>query len=129
MVHVPALLLEREVVDPLALLGGAEGEQRQDLRLAAREQAGAVRPRADGDLALDRADLLGAAPVRAPLLDGDLLPHEVLVDRLGRTLHVRLRQLVLDRRAVAVDRRRADRERQVDALDDPLEEERPLRAT
>ena len=35
VVHVPALRLEREVVDPLALLRRAEREQRHDLRLAA----------------------------------------------------------------------------------------------
>ena len=43
VVHVAALRLEREVVDPLPLLRGAERERRQDLRLAAREQARAVR--------------------------------------------------------------------------------------
>ena len=79
-------VLEREVVDPLALLGGAEREQRHDLRLPAREERRAVRARRDADLARDRADLLRAAPVRAPLVDGDLLADEVLVDRLGRPL-------------------------------------------
>ena len=33
VVHVAAVGLEREVVDPLALLGGAERAERQDLRL------------------------------------------------------------------------------------------------
>src|SRR5207244_10440034 len=73
VVHVPALLLEGEVVDPLPLLRGAERERGQDLRLAAREQAGAVRARVDAHLDLDRPDLLGAASVRAPLVDRDLL--------------------------------------------------------
>src|SRR5207248_8088918 len=86
VVHVAAIGLERQVVDPLALLGGAEGERRQDLRLAAREQAGAVRTWVDADLDLDRPDLLGAAAVRAALVDGDLLADEVLVDRLARLL-------------------------------------------
>ena len=129
VVHVPALLLEREVVDPLALLGGAEREQRHDLRLPAREQAGAVRARADGDLALDRADLLGAAPVRAPLLDGDLLADEVLVDRLGRPLHVLLRQRVLDRRPSPSTVAGPTGNGSVDALDDPLEEQRAASRT
>ena len=47
VVHVAALGLEREVVDPLALLGGAEREQRHDLRLPAGEERRAVRPRRD----------------------------------------------------------------------------------
>src|SRR5205814_8736782 len=86
VVHVAALLLEGEVVDALPLLRGAERERRQDLRLAAREQAGAVGTRVDADLDLDRPDLLGAATVRAALVDGDLLPHEILVDRLAGLL-------------------------------------------
>src|SRR3954463_3503742 len=102
VVHVPPLGLEREVVDALALLGGAKGEQRHDLRLAAREERGAVRARADGDLAIDRANLLGAAAVRSALLDSDLLADEVLVDRLGGTLDELLRQRVLDERGLAV---------------------------
>ena len=47
VVHVAAIRLEREVVDPLALLGGAERQQRHDLRLAASEEPRAVRARAD----------------------------------------------------------------------------------
>ena len=47
---------------------------------------------------VDRADLVGAAAVRAPLLDRDLLADEVLVDRLGGPLDELLRQRVLDRR-------------------------------
>ena len=45
VVHVAALRLEREVVDALALLGGAEREQGHDLRLPAREERRAVRAR------------------------------------------------------------------------------------
>src|SRR4029079_8053003 len=80
---------EGEVVDALTLLRGAERERGEDLSLAACEQAGAVGARVDADLDLDRPDLLGAATVWAPLLDGDLLPHEVLVDRLARLLDLR----------------------------------------
>ena len=123
VVHVAAVGLERQVVDPLAFLRRAERERRQDLRLAAREQAGAVRTRVDADLDLDRPDLLGAAAVRAPLVDRDLLADEVLVDRLGGLLDVALRQAVLDRRRLAVDRCRPDRERQLDGVDDLLEEQ------
>ena len=63
VVHEPALRLERQVVDPLALLRGAERQQRHDLRLAAREERRAVRARADADLALDRR---GSPPVPRP---------------------------------------------------------------
>ena len=82
-----------------------------------------MRPRRDRDLAVDLPDLLGAAAVRPPLVDRDLLADEILVDRLGGLLDVALGQAVLDLRGVAVRRGRADRERQLDAVDDPLEEE------
>ena len=106
VVDVAAILLEREVVDPLPLLGGAEGEERHDLRLAAGEERRAVRARADADLAGDRADLRLGAAVRAPLLDRDLLADEVLVDRLGRLLDVVLRERVADAVLPALRRRR-----------------------
>src|SRR5581483_3023308 len=126
VVHVAALFLEGEVVDALPLLRGAERERREDLRLAAREQAGAVRARVDADLDLDRPDLLRAAPVGAALVDGDLLPDEVLVDRLARLLDVLLRQGVLDR-LLALGGRGADREGKRDLVDDAVEEQLPLR--
>ena len=77
-------------------------------------------------LALDRADLLRVAAVGAALLDRDLAADEVLVDRLGRRLTNCFVSESLTR-GLAVDRRRADRERQLDGLDDPLEEQLPLR--
>ena len=102
--------------------------EREDLRLAAREQAGAVRARVDADLDLDRTDLVGRATVRAALLDGDLLPHEVLVDRLARLLDARLRRRVLRRlAALRLRRRGADRERKLQLVGDLLEEQVPLR--
>ena len=75
------------------------------------------------DLARDFADVLGGSPVGTPLVDGDLLADEVLVDRLGRLLHELLGQRVLDDRALAVDGCGPDRERQLDRLDDPVEEQ------
>src|SRR5581483_521629 len=130
VVHVAALFLEGEVVDALPLLRGAERERAEDLRLAAREEAGAVRARVDADLNLDRTDLLGAAAVRTALLDGDLLADHVLVDRLARLLHVRARRRVLRARLrlarLRVDHGGADRERQLDRLGDVLEEQVPL---
>ncbi len=122
VVHEAAIRLEREIVDPLALLRRAERQQAQNLRLPALEEARAVRPRRDRDLAVDLADLLGAAAVGPPLVDRDLLADEILVDRLGGLLDVALGQAVLDLRGAAVRGGRADRERQLDAVDDPLEE-------
>ena len=86
-----------------------------------------MRSRRDADLARDLADVLGASTVGPPLVDGDLLPDELLVDRLGRLLDELLRERVLDHRALAVDRGRADRERQLDRVDDPVEEQLALR--
>ena len=92
VVHVAAVGLEREVVDPLALLGGAEGEDMICVWPRVKSADPCVRG-ADAHLALDRADLLGAAAVRAPLVDGDLLADEVFVDRVGGLLDVLLREV------------------------------------
>src|SRR5690348_10196045 len=126
VVHVPALGLERQVVDALPLLRRAERERREDLRLAALEQAGAVRARVDADLDLDRPGLLGATPVGPPLVHGDLLADEVLVDRVACLLDVRARDRVL-RGLLAVGRDRPGGERQAKLLADALEEQLPLR--
>jgi len=85
-----------------------------------------VSARHHAHLDLDRADLGRRAAVRATLLDRDLLPDEALVDRLAGTLDVALRERVLDDR-LTVDGGGADRERQLDALDDVLEQQVPLR--
>src|SRR6267142_4658970 len=81
-----------------------------------------MRARHHAHLDLDRADLRRRPAVRTTLLDRDLLADERLVDRLARLLDVALRERVLDDR-LTVDGRRADRERQLDALDDVLEEQ------
>ena len=122
MVHVAALLLEREVVDPLLLLRRAERAEREDLRLPAGEERRAVRPRRDVDLGRDRPDLLRPAPVGPALVDRDLLADEVLVDRVGGLLDVRPRDAVLDRRVLAVP----TGERKAELLLDPLHEDLPL---
>jgi hypothetical protein len=85
-----------------------------------------VRSRRDRDLAVDRPDLLRAAAVGTPLVDRDLLADEVLVDRFGGTLDPLLRQLVLDLRCLALDGGGTDREGQLDALDDVVEQQLPL---
>src|SRR5262245_35138076 len=126
VVHVAAVLLEGEVVDPLTFLHRSEREQGHDLRLAAGEERGAVRARAHLHLGRDRADLLLGAPVRTPLVDGDLLADEVLVDRVERALDVLLRLRVLDDRLV-LDRLPADRERQLELLENAVQEQVALR--
>src|SRR3954469_6614477 len=122
VVHVAAVALEREVVDPLAFLRGAEGQQRHDLRLASREERGAVRARRHGDFAGDVADVLRATAVRAALLDRDLAADKLLVDRLGGLLHVAARDRVLRSGLVALTGSRGPRERQLNLLLDPVEE-------
>ena len=126
VVHVAAVLLEGEVVDPLTLLHRPEREERHDLRLPAREERGAVRARTDLHLGRDLADLLLGASVRPPLVDRDLLADEILVDGFERALDVLLRLRVLDGR-LALGRRGADRERQLDLLEDAIEEQVTLR--
>ena len=100
VVHVAAILLQRQVVDPLALLGRAEGERAEDLRLAAREQAGAVRARVEADLERDSRMSSVPRPSGALALDGDLLADQILVDRLRGLLDVALRERVLHGLAV-----------------------------
>ena len=126
MVDVAPLLLAGEVVDLLPLLHRAERQQREDLRLSAREEGRAVRPWRHGDIALDVPDLLLGATVGAALLDRDLLADEVLVHRLGGPLHELLRHGVLDLR-LALGGRRADRERERELLEDAVVEEVTLR--
>ena len=82
--------------------------------------------RADLHLGRDRADLLLGASVRTTLVDRDLLADEVLVDGLERALDALLRLRVLDGR-LALGRRGADRERQLDLLEDAIEEQIALR--
>ena len=55
---VAALLLGRQVVDSFLLLRRAERAEREDLRLAAREQRGAVRRGEIPTSVADRPDLL-----------------------------------------------------------------------
>ncbi len=73
---VSGLMVSMRWASPVA----PEGEQREGLRLAAREQGRAVRARHEADLAGDRPDLVGAAAVGTPLLDGDAPPDDVLLE-------------------------------------------------
>ncbi len=122
VVHVAAVALQRQVVDPLALFLRAEGQQAHDLRLAAREERRAVRARHDGDLAVDRTDGLCGATVGAALVDRDLAPHEALVDRVARLADVALGERV-QLAGLGIGRR----ERQLHAGTDLVVQQAPLR--
>ena len=86
VVEVALGRLEPEVVQAHLLARRAERDDRQRLRLAAREQRGAVRARQDADLGVDRPDLGLGAAVRALLVDGDALADEVLLELVEREL-------------------------------------------
>ena len=88
VVEVALGRLEPEVVQPHLLARRAERDDRQRLRLAAREQRRAVRAREQPDLGLDRADLLLRAAVRALLVDGDALADHVLLELVERELRL-----------------------------------------
>ena len=60
VVHVALRLFRLEGVQLLLVAHRAERGDREDLRLAAREEAGAVRSRQEADLGADRADLVRA---------------------------------------------------------------------
>src|SRR6266566_4573594 len=91
--------------------------------LPAREEARAVHARRNADLAVDRANLLRTAAVGPVLVHRDLAAYELLVDRFGRLLDVVLRHRVLRGRRLALTHRGADREGQLDRVDDAVEEQ------
>src|SRR3954467_12184537 len=78
--EVELLRLEAERVEPHLLARGAEGDDRQSLRLAAREQRRAVRARGDADLDRDRPDLVRRATVGTLLVDRDPLTDRLLLE-------------------------------------------------
>ena len=86
MVEVALGRLETEVVQAHLLARGAERDDAERLRLAAREQRGAVRARQRLDVDRDLADLTLGAAVRALLLDGDALADDPLLERVERQL-------------------------------------------
>ncbi len=86
MVEVALGGLQPERVEPHLLARGAERDDAERLRLAAREQRRAVRARRDADLDRDRPDLLRAAAVGALLVDGDPLADQRLLELVERPL-------------------------------------------
>ena len=86
VVEVELLRLEPEGVQPHLLLQRAEGGDAERLRLATREERGAVRARCVGHLDVDRADLVLRAAVRALLVDRDALAHGRLLEGVERLL-------------------------------------------
>src|SRR5207245_3833329 len=89
VVVVPEVLfrLQAERVEAHLLLERAERDDAQGLCLSAREQRRAVRARGDADLDRDVADLVRGAAVRAPLLHGDALADDRLLEHVKSELH------------------------------------------
>src|SRR4051812_12833187 len=86
VVEVELLRLQAERVEAHLLARGAERDDRQRLRLTAREERRAVRARSDAHLDRDLADLLGVTTVGALLVDGDALADRLLLELVEREL-------------------------------------------
>ena len=72
--------LRSEAVDDLLVTERAERRDREDLGLATREEAGAMRARQQSDFARDGAHFFDFAAVRAYLLVGDHVAHDGLLE-------------------------------------------------
>ena len=84
VVHVALGRLRPERVDLLGHLDHVEGGDAHDLGLATLEQRAAVRPRDDGDLGGQRADVGDAAAVDAEVVGQDALADQLLGQRAER---------------------------------------------
>src|ERR1700687_337443 len=82
MVHVAFECLRAESVDALLVGDRSERRSSEDLRLAACEQAGAMRPRHHGGAACDVSDLIETPAVGAGALVDDHRPQFVFLARL-----------------------------------------------
>ena len=89
VVVVPVVLfrLQAERVEAHLLLERAHRHDAQRLRLPAREQRRAVRPRRHANFDRDVADLVLATAVRALLVDGDALADDRLLELVEGHLH------------------------------------------
>src|SRR5215216_6692653 len=101
VVEVALGRLEAEVVQAHLLARGAQRGHGQGLRLAAREDGGAVGARQHAGLDPDVADLVGAATVRALLLDGDALTDDLLLELVEGELRPGQVLVVLGGRRIA----------------------------
>ena len=88
VVEVALGRLQPERVEAHLLTRGAERDDAQRLRLAAREQRRAVRARGHADLDRERPDLLRGAPVGALLVDRDPLADQRLLELVEGALGV-----------------------------------------
>ncbi len=82
VMHEALGFLDAKTVDALLVAGRAQGEERQHLRLTAREQAGAMRARSDLGVAVERADLVHATSIGTLLVDGDDPAHRLFLHRV-----------------------------------------------
>ena len=81
--------LEAERVEPHLLTRSSQRNDAERLSLPAREQRRPVGPRGDADVDRDRPDLLGAAAVRALLLERDPLADQGLLELVESPLRRR----------------------------------------
>ena len=81
MKRLNVILLE-EQIQPLLVFLGAEGQRRQRLRLAAREERRAVHARQQSDFAGDLANFVERAAIRAALAVQDVVAENVLAQAL-----------------------------------------------
>ena len=88
VVHIALRLVRGERVELLRHVHAAEGGDGEHLRLAALEEAGAVRAREGADVDVERADLRGLAVVRAAAVAEDAVAHGLLDDGVERVADV-----------------------------------------
>ncbi len=88
VVHIALLVVGRERVEFLRVARGAERGQGEHLRLAAREEAGAMRARAEAGLAPQRADLLERAAIGAHAVFDDARADHIFFDVVQDALEV-----------------------------------------
>ena len=88
VVHVALLLVGRDRVEHLLHAQHAERRDREHLRLAPLEQAGAVRGGQQTDLGRQRSDLGGGAAVDTQTFVDDARAHDLLLQAPERPLHL-----------------------------------------
>src|SRR5438876_4773506 len=103
LVHEALVQVRADVVELLLVAGRAQGEHTQNLRLAAGEQAGAVRSRQDSGVARDGTNLGQAAAIDAQLAFEDGVANNALLNLAEDRGQLLVSQLAgLDARAKGV---------------------------